>query len=187
MKSKVLGIGFGVGLLSALALTLPACGDDDGGSTPTGTGGTAGTGGATGSGGSSTAGAAGTPGFECPKRPPAPATQDACTTDGQEDKLANSEYGGKKVSAIASSCGVGCIADPDPVTCANTCIQDQVQGDITEECTGCVALQVACAIGNCVSVCAADSSSPACIACRCECDCVSVYESCSGIPQTTCD
>lgn len=77
------------------------------------------------------------------------------------------------------------------VMCLSSTVVDLSGGDdLTEECLDCYGETVACGAAWCTGPCAADTSSPGCIACRCgdntaSVNCIREFDLCSGIPPAT--
>jgi hypothetical protein len=70
--------------------------------------------------------------------------------------------------------------------CVAQCTQDataEVQPPgLSNECVGCTGRALACLTAFCPGVCAADSSAPPCIQCRCDNGCIPEFYACSGLP-----
>ena len=157
-------------LFAALLLALPlaACGDDDDDTTDTGT--------------VSDAGDVTpdeTPDVtpdETPDVTPDETPTGACTGDAD---LAIIGGGVIDPNAEATTCGLGCLADDDPVACSTTCVVAET--GLSTECSGCYAATVGCSIDNCLTECAADPSSEACETCQIDAGCISDFYACSGL------
>jgi hypothetical protein len=139
------------------------CGDDEdddgGGAGSPGTGGSAGSGG---SGGSSS-------NVSCD-----PGGGGACTNDDDCPKVETGE-----IRVAAQGCGLGCLEDDDPATCAVTCIV--METDASAACSACYAGLVKCATDNCLADCSADPAGDACNQCQVEAGCRSDFDACSGL------
>jgi hypothetical protein len=151
-----------------LASSAYGCGDDEdddcGGAGSPGTGGSAGsgTGGSAGSGGSSS-------NVSC-----TPGGDGACTNDDDCPKVETGE-----IRMAAQSCGLGCLEDDDPATCAVTCIV--MDTEASSGCAACYAGLVKCATDNCLADCGADPASAACNECQIDAGCRSDFDACSGL------
>jgi len=85
------------------------------------------------------------------------------------------------ISAKAKECGMGCIADPDIVTCATPCVEEGT--GLTAACSSCYVGIIGCTIQNCIAECFADAEAPACKTCQEEKGCTEAFYACSGLPQ----
>jgi len=145
--------GFFVGiLLAAGAMSGTACGDDDEGDD----GGNAGTGG-TGMNVECTSGGGGV----CQNE------TDCVVVESGEAR------------ASARTCGMQCLQDDDPGTCAVGCIVVDIE--ISQDCAECYATLVGCAFNNCFDQCSADAASAACDQCQIDTGCRASFDSCSGL------
>jgi len=93
---------------------------------------------------------------------------------------------------IASVCGQGCALDADPATCTAACIDMATMTSASAGCRDCFVGSVLCGIQNCVGECIADATAPACLACLCgtnamSVNCIQNAVDCTGIPSTRCD
>ncbi len=77
----------------------------------------------------------------------------------------------------AQDCGLSCLGDEDPGSCAGTCVVEAT--GLSEGCAGCYAGVVVCSIQNCLAPCAADPTSEACTSCQAE-NCIDDYTACTG-------
>jgi len=101
------------------------------------------------------------------------------------------DYSGSGIADIASTCGVGCLTNPDQGACTTMCILAQTSNGVSTDCANCYTASVGCAAMNCLTECAADPAGAACLACRCGTNtamvnCIDVFTACSGIPSDTC-
>jgi hypothetical protein len=179
-----------LGAASALTLGIVACGDDDddggdGGTGGTTTGGSATGGAATGggdTGGSATGGAAtggsgtggGLPSVTCD-----PTGDGVCENETDCEFVESGE-----ARSVASACGQTCNTEPpaEKGPCAVACINMEL--GMSSECSACYAGLVGCTFDNCLGDCAADPSSSACVECQVENECLSDFETCSGLSFT---
>lgn len=83
------------------------------------------------------------------------------------------------VTGEAQTCGLGCLGDADPGTCAGECVATET--GLSEDCAGCYSGIVVCSIDNCLASCAADPSSEACTTCQAE-NCLEDFNLCVGTP-----
>lgn len=96
----------------------------------------------------------------------------------------------ENITGQATTAALGCGAtstdmeDPAAVDALVACVSCNlaVKNDISPDCSSCVAAVVACAAGNCLSACAADGNSTACVECRAEHGCDDGVEECQGLP-----
>ncbi len=97
---------------------------------------------------------------------------DECQNEADQTIL---EAGG--VTDAAQTCGLGCLGDADPGSCAGACVAEET--GLSEGCAGCYAGVVVCSIENCLASCAADPDSAACASCQAE-NCLADYYVCTG-------
>lgn len=144
-----------------LASAAYGCGDDedDGGGSNAGSAGSAGSGG---SGGSNA-------NVSCE-----PGGGGACTNDDDCPKVESGE-----IRMSAQGCGLGCLEDDDPATCAVTCIV--METDASAACAACYAGTVKCATDNCLAQCGADPASDECNQCQIDSGCRTEFDACSGL------
>jgi hypothetical protein len=142
------------------ALSTGACGDDD----DDGAAGAAGASGGAGSGGSGN--------VSC-----TPSDKGACTNATDCPKVESGE-----IRMAAQTCGLGCLTDADPGTCAVTCIVKETSA--TPGCSACYAGLVKCASEMCLAECAAAPSSAACNQCQIDKGCRSTFDQCSGLTSS---
>lgn len=112
-----------------------------------------------------------------------PVTPTNACTNAADDALFNDPA--KDVSGKTGNCGVGCIGKKDAVACAQPCIIKDT--GVTSDCAMCLAIQVDCAIKNCIGECAADPGGKACCDCRVAKKCVENFSTCSGRALETCE
>ena len=89
---------------------------------------------------------------------------------------------------------IACLGNCPPetvdalATCVGECQQDLIEeitgSQLSTECSACYGDSVACNTAFCIPQCVADTTAPACIACRCESDCIPTFDTCSGLPPT---
>lgn len=149
----------------AAALT-SACGDDDDDKN-SGSGGGSSGGAASGSGGS------GEQNVTC-----TPSDKGDCTNDNDCPKVESGE-----IRSASQSCGLSCLQNSDPGTCAVTCIVMQTQA--SQACSICYATLVQCASQKCLGQCAADPTSAACDQCQIDQGCRGDFDTCSGLTTAT--
>lgn len=147
-----------LGLLAAMALAVPACGNDDGEDE-----GDDGTGGATGTGGAAPTAT------ECD-----PAGEGVCQNDTDCPLVENGE-----ARSTASSCGVGCLQDADPAACSEACVV--AESGLSADCASCYVAIVECSRENCLVECASDPDSDDCFTCQVANDCRAEFDTCSGL------
>jgi hypothetical protein len=72
--------------------------------------------------------------------------------------------------------------------CVALCTQDTTAEiappGLSTECMVCTGDTVACGAAFCTNVCAADTTAPTCVACRCDNGCTPDFDVCSGLPDT---
>ncbi len=125
---------------------------------------------------------------------PAPTTN-ACTNEADLAIIQNVSY---DPVAKATACGLDNVSlalggDIDGFTAAaETCMKDDAyKGDakfafvLSDACGGCYVGSVRCTAVNCLSSCAVDAASEACVTCRADNGCVSGFYTCSGLPAPT--
>jgi hypothetical protein len=149
MKRKI----FFASVLGMTAFVGVGCGDDDKDDKGGGTGGTGGSG----------------MNVEC-----TPGAGGACQNDGDCPAV---ESGEARMSA--QMCGLGCLQDQDPGTCAVTCIVGDTGMSVA--CSTCYAQLVGCASDNCVAQCANDPTAAECNQCQIDAGCRSDFDACSGL------
>jgi len=71
-----------------------------------------------------------------------------------------------------------CVAD-----CTQTATAEIAPPGLSDECVACTGATVACGAAFCTNLCVADTNDPACIACRCENNCIQAFDTCSGLPS----
>ncbi|NNE17731.1 MAG: hypothetical protein HKN10_04550, partial [Myxococcales bacterium] len=75
--------------------------------------------------------------------------------------------------------------------CVAECTQDATAAasapGLSNACVACTGGRVACDVAFCTNLCVADTSAPACIACRCDNGCIPDFATCSGIPNNDCN
>ncbi len=93
-------------------------------------------------------------------------------------------------TAVAGSCGVGCISVLNPAdltpftTCTAECMADDAGvGSLSSTCIDCYAGSATCTAANCVADCAVDPSSDDCATCQVASGCIDSFYACSGLPQ----
>ncbi len=138
------------------------------------TGGTGGDAGATGEAGSM--GDAGTGGTGSPNVMCDPKGSGVC--QNATDCPAVESGDARRESGI---CGIQCLEDEDPGTCAVACIVDAA--DISAACAACYAGAVACGSENCLNECIENPEAESCIECQVEAGCRSEFSECSGLPE----
>ena len=90
------------------------------------------------------------------------------------------------ITGKASTCGLGCLTDTDPATCATTCVATGT--GLSTACAGCYGATVLCSIKNCVAQCGVDPKSKACRDCQIKFNCISEFYKCTGLtPPATPD
>ena len=166
MKQGNLLWGFGF----AMALVTMSCGDDS--DDDDSTGGSAGSAGSVGAAGDADKGGSGGTGSQNVMCDPEADT--ACQNETDCDAV---ESGDARMSA--QSCGLGCLEDDDPGTCAVSCIVEDTS--ISSECASCYAGSVECASENCLADCAANPASDECTQCQIDAGCRSDFNDCSGL------
>ena len=152
-------------MLLALSVMLASAGygcGDDGDDDDDASGGTAGSSGSGGSGGSSG-------NVSCN-----PGGGGACTNEGDCPKVESGE-----IRMSAQSCGLGCLEDDDPGTCAVSCIV--METDASAGCAACYAGVVKCATDNCLAQCGPDPASDECNQCQIDAGCRADFDACSGL------
>lgn len=148
---------FAFTLLAATALTVAACGDDDGDDD---NGGNDGTGGKP-SGGN----------VACD-----PDNATTCQNDTDCPFVAD---GSARVAA--QTCGQGeCLASDDQ-NCARDCMLADL--DMSSECASCYANFVTCTIAECLGECIADPNSDGCLECQETSGCRPNFNDCSGLEE----
>jgi hypothetical protein len=106
---------------------------------------------------------------------------DACLNDA-DLTLLNSDDELDFVTDEAQDCGLSCLPEDDPGTCAETCLGEAT--GLSADCSGCYAGVVVCSINNCLASCAADPDSEECATCQEE-NCLPDYYACRGeLPET---
>jgi hypothetical protein len=91
-------------------------------------------------------------------------------------------------SAAVLGCTPNC--PPETIQAAGDCVADCTQTataeiappGLSDECVACTGETVACGAAFCTNVCVSDTNDPACIACRCENNCIQDFDTCSGLP-----
>jgi hypothetical protein len=83
------------------------------------------------------------------------------------------------VTAEASTCGLGCMGDTDPVACSTPCVVTAT--GVTEGCAGCYAGMISCTIVGCIAECMADTQAQGCIDCQVDKGCFQGFYDCSGM------
>ncbi len=83
------------------------------------------------------------------------------------------------IAAVTETCGRDCLLDPNRVQCTTTCLM--TMGGLDAACAGCFAGRTECTISNCVAQCISDVNSPGCVMCQMDNNCVSDFETCSGL------
>lgn len=147
---------FAFTLLAATALTVAACGDDDGDDN----------GGNDNTGGMSSVG-----NVSCD-----PDNATTCQNDLDCPYVAD---GSARVAA--QDCGKGeCLASADE-NCARDCILAEL--DMSPECAGCYADFVKCTIMECLAACVADPDSDGCLECQETSGCRPDFNDCSGLEE----
>jgi len=104
---------------------------------------------------------------------------DACIND---DDRAIIEGGEVDIQGEATTCGLGCITNPDPVGCSAPCVAEAT--GLSLECSTCYAFMIDCTIDNCLGVCAADPGGETCVACLEDAGCISALNECTGITSS---
>jgi len=85
------------------------------------------------------------------------------------------------VDDVAATCGTGCIADPNPVECTSTCLQEDI--GLSEECADCFGGIVFCTIDHCLTQCMLDPEGDPCRTCLADAGCIDDFQTCSGIVE----
>lgn len=90
------------------------------------------------------------------------------------------------VSAAAKKCGLGCISDKNPATCATTCVVKDTK--LSAKCSACYVGIIMCTMNKCLADCAVDPDSKACTDCMTKNNCYTKFYTCSGLtPPATSD
>ncbi len=95
--------------------------------------------------------------------------------------LLNTQAKRDAVTAIATTCGLGCVTSDGGVACSAACVAKGT--GLSAACSDCYAGIIACTVQKCLSECATDPNSIACTACMIAKGCYSVFYTCSGMPQ----
>jgi hypothetical protein len=123
-----------------------------------------------------------------------PPASGACINAADQAAIPMS-FGGKDVFTHAEECVASCVFEAAATrrACINDCVQSpsRVNGAISSECTGCIAIVGDCAITHCVTPCTFDDSSPACLDCLCGRaapmqNCIGMFMECSGLTDDRC-
>ncbi len=83
------------------------------------------------------------------------------------------------IAMVTETCGRDCLLDPNRVQCTTTCLM--TMGGLDAPCAGCFAGRTECTITNCVAQCISDVNSPGCVMCQMDNNCISDFETCSGL------
>ncbi len=77
------------------------------------------------------------------------------------------------------NCDSACIAQPSPVACAQTCIENITM--LSSECSACYANDADCMFVNCFGACNPEPSSQVCQMCRVTSGCGQQFFDCAGV------
>jgi len=92
------------------------------------------------------------------------------------------ETGREVARAAAGDCGLSCLSNACPDTCAIRCMVDIKGVELTDACSDCYGRIVLCTVGNCLPSCINDPQAKICKDCQREKGCTAAFESCSGLP-----
>jgi hypothetical protein len=101
----------------------------------------------------------------------------ACTNSSDMAIIENPDI---DVQGQTTTCGMGCLSDPDRRTCTVNCVVDAT--GLSAACADCYAGMAACAMEHCIAQCAANPDSPGCRSCLEDAGCVDDFLTCSGLP-----
>ncbi len=90
------------------------------------------------------------------------------------------QSGRELARAEASNCGLSCLNDPCPATCAVNCMTQQRGIDLSAGCADCYGTIVLCTIENCLPQCINDSQAPGCKQCQDAIGCNERFYACTG-------
>ncbi|MEC8024058.1 MAG: hypothetical protein VX223_08990, partial [Myxococcota bacterium] len=83
------------------------------------------------------------------------------------------------LNSEATTCYLGCLADSDPIMCANICLKNNT--GISDGCGGCYTEKTFCTFDNCLAQCATDPNSDECSQCQISNGCASNFYQCVGV------
>jgi hypothetical protein len=101
---------------------------------------------------------------------------DACTNT--EDR-AIIEGGEVDVQGEATTCGIRCLTDSDPVGCSAPCVSEAT--GLSLECSTCYAFMISCTMEHCLSDCMADPGGETCVTCLEDAGCIGTFDECTGL------
>lgn len=95
-------------------------------------------------------------------------------------KVDGTKTGREVARSEASNCGLSCLNDPCPGTCAVKCMTEQRGIKLSAGCASCYGGIVLCTIENCLPQCINDSQAPGCKSCQDSFDCNTRFYACTG-------
>ncbi len=106
-------------------------------------------------------------------------TKKGACTNAADMALLDSAAKQTGVSGKAKACGLKCVSDKDPATCATTCVVKDTK--LSKGCSACYVGTIMCSIKNCLASCAVDPNSKACQDCQAKNKCITTFYTCSGL------